>query len=161
MTSCVFPGSFDPVTVGHVDLIRRASRIFDRVTVTVMVNIHKAGAVSVDKRTELLRKACSAFENVTIDRWDGLLADYMKIRGETTVIRGVRNESDFEQECAVFQANRLLNKQIDTVFLPTDPAFAGVSSSVVREVAAFRGDISPFVPEGLSEEITSLLSNKE
>ena len=82
MVSCVFPGSFDPVTRGHLDLISRASRIFDRVTVTVMVNIHKAGAISPEQRVALLRKACSPYENVRVEKWDGLLADYMRKKEE-------------------------------------------------------------------------------
>ena len=159
MSSCVFPGSFDPVTIGHVDLITRACAIFDHVTVTFMINIHKAGSLPEEKRILMLQKACAALQNVTIESWDGLLADYMKQKGEKTVVRGLRNESDFEQEFSGFQANRILNSQIETLFLPTDPAYAGVSSSIVREIAAFGGDITPFVPKGLSKEITVLLSN--
>ena len=160
MASCVFPGSFDPVTKGHIDLIARASGLFDHVTVTVMVNIHKSGSIPVQKRIELLRKACGAFRNVSIDRWDGLLADYMREKNEYVLIRGLRGTDEFAHEMYSSAANRLMNDRIETVFLMTDPMLAGVSSSAVREISAFGGDISEFVPEGLTEEIGSLLSKK-
>ena len=160
MVSCVFPGSFDPVTLGHMHLIERASAVFDRVTVAVMINPSKSGRIPVEKRTELLKKACIRFSNVRIVCWDGLLADFMIEKNERILIRGVRNCNDYEQESAAFFTNRMLNDHIEVLLLPTDPCFAGISSSVVREVALFGGDISPFVPEGLAEEITALLSNK-
>ena len=161
MISCVYPGSFDPVTAGHIHLISRASQMFDRVTVTVMINIQKSGTIPVDRRVELLQRACASFANVFIDQWNGLLSDYMQIHHEKTVIRGIRNALEYEQEAAAFCANRQLNNRIETLFVPADPAFTGVSSSVVREIASFGGNIAPFVPEGLAEEINKLLSNKK
>ncbi len=158
MASCVFPGSFDPVTKGHLDLIKRASEIFDHVTVTLMVNIHKTGSIPVKNRIELLEKACSPFLNVSVDRWDGLLADYMHINHVRFVIRGLRSAAELEYEMNTSAANRLLNNQVETVFLPADPSLSGISSSAVREIASFGGDISAFIPSGLTEEITKLLS---
>ena len=160
MVSCVFPGSFDPVTKGHMDLIQRAASLFDRVTVTVMVNINKKGALSPEDRIRLLVKACRQFSNVQVERWDGLLADYMKKKKERIVIRGVRNTPEFEQEISSACANKMLNGSVETLFIPTDLALAGVSSSAVREIFSFGGDISAFVPEKLIKEIGDLLSKK-
>lgn len=161
MVSCVFPGSFDPVTRGHLDLISRASRIFDRVTVTVMVNIHKAGAISPEQRVALLRKACSPYENVRVEKWDGLLADYMRKKEEKILIRGVRDAEECGKELQSAAASRLLNDQYEVFMIPSAPEYTGVSSTAVREIAAFGGEIGAFVPEGLTEEITALLSNKK
>lgn len=160
MSSCVFPGSFDPVTRGHMDLIRRASAVFDRVTVAVMVNIHKQGSMPPEKRIELLRKACAGFENVSVDRWDGLLADYLRHTGERCVIRGVRSTTELDAETAAAAASRMLNPEMETLLMPASGEYACVSSSTVREVAAFGGDIRPFVPEEIAEEIAGLLANK-
>lgn len=160
MVSCVFPGSFDPVTRGHLDLITRASAMFDHVTVTVMVNIRKKSAVSLENRISLLRKVCGIFPNVTVDSWDGLLSEYMRLRNEHIVIRGIRNGEELEQELGAASANRMLNEQIETIFIPSDPMLRGVSSSAVREIAAFGGDIRAFVPDAVTEEIRTLLSKQ-
>ena len=159
MTTCVFPGSFDPVTIGHLNLISRASRLFDQVSVTLMVNIHKKSAIPAEKRIELLKEACRPYGNVIVDSWDGLLADYMQKKKEHIVLRGLRGPAELENEIPSAAANKMLNDGIETVFLLTDPSLSGVSSSAVREIAAFGGDISAFVPQGLTEEITGLLSN--
>ena len=160
MVSCVFPGSFDPVTRGHLDLITRASAMFDHVTVTVMVNIRKKSAVSLENRISLLRKVCGIFPNVTVDSWDGLLSEYMRLRNEHIVIRGIRNGEELEQELGAASANRMLNEQIETIFIPSDPMLRGVSSSAVREIVAFGGDIRAFVPDAVTEEIRTLLSKQ-
>ena len=161
MVSCVFPGSFDPVTKGHLDLIARAAGLFDRVTVTIMVNIHKTGAIPAEKRAELLRRACEPYPNVRIDRWDGLLADYMKEKKEKILIRGIRGGAELDSELQSAAASRLLNDQYEVLFMPSAPEYTGVSSSAVREIAAFGGDIQAFVPEAVTEEILELLSNKK
>lgn len=160
MATCIFPGSFDPVTKGHVNLISRTSRLFDHVTVTVMNNIRKKGSIPVEKRVRMLKKACADFPNVSVEKWDGLLADYMKEKDETIIIRGIRGSDELDQELQACAANRMLNKDIETVFIPCDPAMNGISSSAVREIVSFGGDISRFVPEGLTEEIVTLLSKK-
>ena len=159
MSSCVFPGSFDPVTVGHLDLIRRAAEVFDTVRVTVMINVNKQGAVPVKDRIRLLQKACKPFSNVTIDQWDGLLADYMRERGEKILIRGARGSAEFEHEYSSALLNKRLNGQVETFLMPADPALSAVSSSAVREIAAFGGDISGLVPPECLKDIQKLLSN--
>ena len=160
MISCVFPGSFDPVTKGHLDLIRRAASVFDQVTVTVMNNIHKSGSIPADKRIELIRKACRELKNVKVEKWEGLLTEYMRIKNEKTVIRGIRSAMELDHEMQTCEANRRLNKEYDTFFLLCKPSMSGISSSAVREIAAFGGDIHGFVPDELTEEIMELLSNK-
>lgn len=160
MVTCVFPGSFDPVTRGHLDLISRAAFMFDHVTVAVMVNIRKCGMIPAEKRVSMLRKVCAVYPNVSVEKWDGLLADYMAARQEKIVIRGIRCSAELDQELQTCSANRMLNGRIETVFLPCDPNMNGISSSAVREIAAFGGDIRAFVPEELTEEIISLLSNE-
>ena len=159
MVSCVFPGSFDPVTAGHVRLISRTAAMFDQVTVAVMINIKKTGSIPLDKRIELLKKACSGMKNVRVVAWNGLLSDYMKENNEKILIRGVRNCAEYDQECSGFYANKMLNSQIETLLIPAEPGFTCVSSSAVREIASFGGNIEPFVPNGLAEEINDLLSN--
>ena len=160
MVSCVFPGSFDPVTKGHFDLIRRASEIFDHVTVVLMQNINKSGTIAERDRVEMLEKICGPLTNVSVDSWDGLLADYMRIRNERIVIRGLRDSAELIQEMKSAAANRILNDGIEFMFLPTDPLLSGISSSAVREIASFGGDISGFVPGELTEEIAAFLSKK-
>ena len=141
MSSCVIPGSFDPVTRGHMDLIRRTARMFDRVTVVVMVNIRKQGRFSPEERVRLLEKACAEEPGVTVDRWDGLLSEYMREKGETTVLRGVRSGTEYDAEMVSAQANRMLNPEMETLLLPAGDGMQWISSSAVREIAAFGGDI--------------------
>ena len=160
MTTCIFPGSFDPITKGHLDLISRASEMFDHVTVTVMNNIHKNGAIPVKKRVELIRKACEGYRNVTVEKWDGLLADYMDKKNERIIIRGIRSASEMDTELQTCAANKYLNSRIETIFIPCNPSMSGISSSAVREIAAFGGNIKEFVPDELTEEISKLLSKK-
>ena len=155
MRTCVFPGSFDPVTKGHMDLIERASALFDRVTVTVMINRNKQGCFPVAKRKELLEKACAGLDHVQVDIWDGLLVDYLRARGETTVIRGVRNGSDFEAESISAQANRMLYPETETILLFAGDGKNAISSSAVREIASFGGSVAEFVPEKVVDEINA------
>ena len=158
MSSCVFPGSFDPPTRGHLDLIRRAAGVFDRVIVAVMVNVRKQGVIDPRKRTELLEKACADLPNVRVDSWDGLLADYMRKHGERCVVRGARGADEFCREIPSAEANKALHPEMETLLLPADPKLSWISSSAVREIAAFGGDVRPFLPENVAEEIAALLS---
>ena len=161
MNSCVFPGSFDPVTAGHMDIIRRAAGLFDKVYVTVMININKKGTVPVEDRIRLLKKACKGYPNVVIDQWDGLLADYMRERGERILIRGVRGNAEFEHEYDTAILNKRLNGQVETFLIPANPDLTAVSSSAVREIAAFGGEIGGLVPSECQKDIQKLLSKKK
>lgn len=154
----MIPGSFDPVTRGHMDLISRAARLFDRVTVVVMVNIHKQGCFSPEERVAMLEKACRFEPNVRVDRWEGLLSEYMWEKDERTVVRGVRNGTEFDVETAAAQANRMLNPKMETLLLPAGEGYQWISSSAVREIAAFGGDIREFIPRECAEEIIQRLS---
>ena len=161
MSSCVIPGSFDPVTLGHMDLIRRAAGIFDRVTVVVMVNIHKQGTFSPEERVALLEKACRKEPRVRVDRWEGLLSEYMRRQGERTVVRGVRNGTEYDTEVAAAQANRMLNPGMETLLMPAGDGNQWISSSAVREIAAFGGDYQSWIPSECVEEIGRRLSKQE
>ena len=161
MSSCVFPGSFDPVTNGHMDVIRRAAAVFDTVRVIVMINVNKQGAVPVCDRIRLLKKACRRLPNVQVDQWDGLLADYMREKGEKVLIRGVGGSAEFEHEYTAAVMNRMLNDQFETFLIPSDPKWSAVSSSAVREIAAFGGEIKGLVPDTCLKDIREVLSKKK
>ncbi len=161
MSSCVFAGSFDPVTVGHMDVIGRAAAIFEKVHVTVMVNIHKQGALPADERIRLLEKACARFDNVEVDRWEGLLAEYMREHQERILIRGVRSCSEFEHEYDSALINKKLNGEFETLLIPSDPGLAMVSSSAVREIASFGGELKDLVPKECLKDIRIMLSKKK
>ena len=161
MSSCVIPGSFDPVTRGHTDLIARAARIFDRVTVVVMVNIRKQGSFSPEERAAMLEKACASMPNVRVDRWEGLLSEYMRQKGERTVIRGARTGTEFDAEYTAAGANRALNPEMETLLMPAGEGNQWISSSAVREIAAFGGEIRELVPPECAEEIIQRLAGEE
>ena len=157
MAVCVFPGSFDPVTKGHLDLIERASRLFDEVIVAVLYNPAKTGLFPTEERIGLLRKACKHLENVRFDSFDGLLVDFMCNCGARVVIRGLRSTADFESEFQMAQLNHQMEPEVETLFMTTAPEYAHVSSSAVREIGSFGGDISPFVPACIVPDVVSIL----
>lgn len=146
MSRCIFPGSFDPMTLGHLDLIRRAAALFDEVTVTVMVNRSKSCCIPAEERVRMIREACRGIRNVSADFWQGLLADYVRMHPGAFVIRGIRTAAEFEQENASAAVNKLLYSGMETVFIPSSDEWSGVSSSAVREIASFGGDFRQFVP---------------
>ena len=159
MSSCVIPGSFDPVTRGHIDLIGRAAKLFERVTVVVMVNIRKTGAFTPEERVRMLQAACLFLPNVRVDLWNGLLSEYMRTQEETTVIRGVRSGTEYDSEMVSARANRMLNPRMETLLMPATEGYAWISSSAVKEIAAFGGDIREYVPGECAEEIQAGLAN--
>ena len=147
MKAAIYPGSFDPVTFGHLDVITRASQIFDELIVSVLNNTQKTPLFSVDERVNILKEATTHLPNVRIDSFSGLLIDYAKTQNIHVVIRGLRAITDFEFELQIAQTNRKLsNEEIDTIFLTTSLEFAYLSSSSVKEIASFKGDILPCVP---------------
>ena len=147
MRIAICPGSFDPVTKGHVDIIRRASKLFDKVIVVVMVNFNKPDSYfTADERVNLIRKSISDIENAEVDTSGGLLADYAESKGACAVVKGLRAVTDFDYELQLAQTNRKLADNVDTIFLTTSLQYAYLSSSTVKEVASFGGDISKFVP---------------
>ena len=159
----VYPGSFDPVTNGHTDIIRRAARLFDKVIVLVSVNAVKSPSFSSVERVKLITKVVDGLdlENVVIDIWDGLLVDYIKQVGAIAIIKGLRAVSDFEYEFQMALANKMLYDESETVFLTTSSENMYLSTSVVKQIASFGGDISHFVPECILNDITERLVPKK
>ena len=155
MKLAVCPGSFDPVTVGHLDIITRASKLFDKVIVVVMSNAAKSPLFTRVERMELLQKtlAEAGINNVSVDCYDGLLADYVKMRNATAIVKGLRAVSDFEYEFQMALTNRKLYPEAETVFLTTAAENMYLSSSLVKQVARLDGDISDFVPACILSEI--------
>lgn len=161
MAIAICPGSFDPATMGHVDIITRASQLFDKVFVAVMKNPSKHPAFSVDERVELLKKCVGNIKNVEIFGFDGLLAEAAINCGATVIIKGLRAISDFEYEFQMALANKKLAPEIETVFLTTNSQNMFVSSSVVKQIGEFGGDISGLVPENIHDDIIKRLYRKE
>ena len=154
MKIAICPGSFDPVTIGHVDIIHRAAKLFDKVIVCVMINRSKTdGLFTVEERVELLRRSLTDVENVEIDMHCGLLAEYAKDKGACAVVKGLRAVSDFEYEFQQALTNKKLNPDLETVFLTANAENMYLSSSVVKQVCEFGGDISEFVPAEICEDI--------
>ncbi|MCM1088183.1 MAG: pantetheine-phosphate adenylyltransferase [Muribaculaceae bacterium] len=148
MKAAIYPGSFDPVTFGHLDIIKRASEIFDELTVSVLNNSAKTPLFSVEERVRILEDATKDLPNVKIDSFSGLLIDYARRKGVHVAIRGLRAITDFEYELQIAQTNKKLsNGELDTVFLTTSLEYAYLSSSSVKEIASFNGDISQCVPD--------------
>lgn len=143
---CVYPGSFDPITVGHMDIIRRSAALFDRVIVAVLHNPAKRGCFPLNERLDMIRKACAGIAQVEVDSFDGLLMDYCRMRQAQVVVRGLRAVSDFESEFQMAQVNHQVEPNVETLFMMTLPEHAYISSSVVRELASFGGNIVPFLP---------------
>ena len=154
---CVFPGSFDPVTNGHLDLIRRSAALFDEVVVAVLHNPAKEGLFPVEKRLELLARACEDMDNVRVDSFEGLLVDDRRSQNARIVVRGLRGVRDFESECQMAQLNHQLSPEVETFFLATSPEHMHVSSSAVREIGMFGGDLSPYVPQSILQEVARIL----
>ena len=149
MSSAIFPGSFDPVTNGHLDIIKRAAKIFDRLVVGVFNNIRKQSFLPVEDRVKALKEAVADMENVEVVSFDGLLADYMIENDIQVIVRGLRSVTDFEYEQGQAQIIKSMHPELDTFFLLTKPKLSYVSSSVIREMHKFGGDISTLVPESV------------
>jgi pantetheine-phosphate adenylyltransferase len=145
MTTAVCPGSFDPVTHGHLDIVARAAKLFDEVTVAVLVNPGKSGLFSVDERVAMLREVTANLSGVTIEAFEGLLVDFCRERGIAAIVKGLRAVTDFDYELQMAQMNSRL-AGVETVFVPTSPEWSFLASSLVKEVAAHGGDVSGLVP---------------
>lgn len=148
MKAAIYPGSFDPVTYGHLDIIRRAADIFDELTISVLNNVKKTPLFSVEERVKILKEATKDIPNVKVESFSGLLVNYAKQKDVRVIVRGLRAITDFEYELQNAQTNRLLSKQeLDTMFFTTSLEYAYLSSTTVREIASFGGDISGCVPD--------------
>lgn len=157
MKIAICPGSFDPVTLGHLDIINRARKVFDHTIVAVLVNPDKHTSFTVDERIELLKRATVGMDDVEVVSFDGLLADYARMCNATAIVKGLRALSDFEYEFQMALTNKKLNPNLETLFLTTSAENMFLSSSIVKQVAKFGGDVSNFVPECILDDIKKRL----
>ena len=165
MSIAVYPGSFGPVTLGHLDIIKRAAKQFDKVIVCVMVNSDKKGLFTPDERVNLLRRVVKGLDNVEVDSSHTLLADYAKSKGASCIVKGLRAMSDFEAEFQMATLNRKLNPELDTVFLTACQDYTYLSSSIVKEMARYNvkleGFVSPLIEEDVNRKMSEQLSMKK
>ncbi|MBS4804068.1 pantetheine-phosphate adenylyltransferase [Clostridium sartagoforme] len=153
MNIAIYPGSFDPITKGHLDIIDRGSKIYDKLIVAVLVNVDKKCLFSIDERVELIKRVTKDLDNVEVLSFEGLLVDFARLHNSKVILKGLRTMSDFEYEFQMALMNSKLNPDIETVFMMTSSAYSYVSSSSVKQVAKFGGSINGLVPEELIEEV--------
>jgi pantetheine-phosphate adenylyltransferase len=156
MIRAVCPGSFDPVTNGHLDIIGRAARLFDEVIIGVLINQHKTGMFTIEERIDMLREVTAPYGNVRVESFRGLLVDFCRAQHAAVVVKGLRAVSDFDYELQMAQMNIGLSG-VETLFMPTNPLYSFLSSSLVKEVAKWGGDVSPLVPEVVQERLATRL----
>jgi pantetheine-phosphate adenylyltransferase len=160
MRAAIYPGTFDPITNGHLDIIQRAAKIFDRVTVAVTTNPSKKPLFEVSERVQMIRQLTAGYPAVDVDSFTGLLVDYVKSKGATAIVRGLRAVSDFEYEFQMALVNRKIAETVETVFLMPNEKYTYLNSTIVKEVAAFGGDVSRFVPPEVLVLLNQKLSRK-
>ena len=160
MQTAICPGSFDPITLGHLDVIRRAAAMFDRVVVCIVANTTKKGFFDLEERKQMVRRVTAVYPNVEVDVWDGLLVDYAARFEHPVVVRGLRALSDFEYEFMMALTNKKLNADVETIFLASDERCTYLSSSTVKEIAGYVRDISRFVPEEILKDIKKKIDGR-
>lgn len=149
----IYPGSFDPITLGHLDVIKRSAKLMDELIIGVLDNSAKTPLFTADERVELIRRVIGDMPNVKVEAFHGLTVEFAKKRNANVIIRGLRAVSDFEYELQVGQINHKLNPEIDTIFLNTSEAYSYLSSSIVKEIASYNGDITQLVPEAIVDSV--------
>jgi len=152
-TLAIYPGSFDPLTNGHVDIIQRGSRLFDRIVVAILLNVEKAPLFTVAERVDIAREVFAGYPNVEVDTFDGLLVEYARRRGAGVIVRGLRAISDFEFELQMALMNRHLNPEVETVFMMPAETYTYVSSRLVKEVVALGGSVTNLVPRLVEDRL--------
>ncbi|MGG4146106.1 pantetheine-phosphate adenylyltransferase [Paenibacillus algorifonticola] len=157
----VYPGSFDPVTFGHLDIIRRSAKQFDHLIVAVLNNTIKNPLFSLEERKEMITELTSDLKNVSVESFRDLLVRFMKSRNANVIVRGIRSVTDFEYELTLASTNRLLDEDIDTIFMMTDPKYSYLSSSIVKEIAQFQGAVSELVPPAVEKRLTEKYKSKQ
>lgn len=157
MTKAMYPGTFDPITKGHMDIIDRASRLFDELYIAIMVNPRKQCTFSVDERIELIRKCICGYPNVKVVSCNGLTVRFAKELGCRILVRGIRAIADYEYELAQATSNMVLDDEVETMFMVSRPEFSFLSSSIAKEIAMFEGDITEFIPEAIATEVKQKL----
>lgn len=158
MKIAIYPGSFDPMTYGHLDIIERSSKMVDKLYVSVLINSAKNPLFSTDERVSMIKEMTSHLPNVEVTAFDGLLVDYAKKMNASIIVRGLRAVTDFEYELQISQTNRIVNPDVDTIFLTTSLEYSYLSSTIVKEVASYAGDISKFVPEKIADAVYKKLN---
>lgn len=161
MTTAVYPGSFDPVTLGHLNIIERAAKLFDRVIVCVTVNHAKQPLFTLGERMDFLLRVTKQLPNVSVDSHDGLIADYARERGCCTIVKGLRAGSDFEKEFQMAMINRKLNPQLDSLFLTAEHQFMYLSSSAVKELGYYQADLTDLLPHEIMDEIMDRMKKSD
>lgn len=162
MKTAIYPGSFDPITLGHLNVIKRAARCFDRLIVCVMVNAEKvnSGLFTPDERVELIRRVVEKLPNVEVDQSSVLVADYAREKKACTLVKGLRAVSDYEKELQMALINRKLNPRLETLFLPSGSKYTYVSSSMVKEMAVYGADLSDFIPREIIGDVTEKMKSR-
>ena len=153
MKRAIYPGSFDPLTLGHLDMIKRSAKIVDELVIGVLNNSAKNSLFSLDERVSMIKEMTESMPNVTVASFDGLLVDYMKEINATIIVRGLRAVTDFEYELQIAQTNHVENPEVETIFLTTSLQYSYLSSTIVKEFASYGGDISKFVPARFIDRI--------
>lgn len=151
----VYPGSFDPITLGHIDIIERLSKKFDEVVILISSSTQKKYMFNLNERKKLVEEACKEMKNITVASWDGLLVDYLKENKISVIIKGLRNSRDFEYEVTMDHMNKTMYPNIETAYLISRPEFSFVSSTLVKEIATLKGDLSKFVPKAVLEALNN------
>ena len=160
MKLAVYPGSFDPITMGHLDIVRRAAAIFDRLIICVMVNSDKNPLFDVEERLEMVQRVTASYENVEADTSDMLLAEYAREKGAVAIVKGLRVMSDYEKECQMALINKKINPELDTCFLAASEAYTYLSSSIVKEMAKYGANLQPFVPREIVADIAKKITRR-
>lgn len=158
MKIAVYPGSFDPITLGHLDVIQRGAKVFDKVIVGVLVNVNKNGLFDIEERVELIKKATKDIPNVEVVSFNGLLIEFIKQCNATVILKGLRALSDFEYEFQMALMNNKLDPEIETLFMMTSAQYSYISSSAIKQVAQFNGDLSGLVPEEVIPDIVEKIN---
>lgn len=160
MKIAIYPGSFDPMTNGHLDIIERSAKMVDKLYVSVLINSAKNALFSIDERVSMIKEMTAHLPNVEVTSFEGLLVDYAKQMNASIIVRGLRAVTDFEYELQIAQTNRIINPDVDTIFLTTSLAYSYLSSTIVKEVASYGGDISNFVPKQIEDALFAKLNLK-
>ncbi len=159
--SAIYPGSFDPVTKGHMDIIKRSAKMYDKLYIAVLTNSSKRCSFTIDERIEMIKKCTAHISNVEVCTFSGLLAEYAKSIGVIAIVRGLRAVTDFEYEFQMALTNKKINKELETIFLTTNSKYMYLSSSIVKEIARNGGDITDFVPAAALEDIKNRLERND